>query len=59
MSAQGNSRNGGNRATGDTALDVRSDTETDPLRGWFRLAGNVKPSRDRRWKRSWNGERRA
>jgi hypothetical protein len=37
-----------------TAFSARHDTATpDPLKGWFALAGNVKPSRNRPQKRGW------
>ena len=53
MTTKGQGRNGGNRATQSTALDARHDTGTDPLKGWFSLASNVKPSRNRQQKRGW------
>ncbi len=60
MTRQGKGRNGGNRATQNTALDARHDTgSADPLAGWFALASNVKPSRNRQQKRGWQrGARR-
>lgn len=42
------------------AFDSQNSTlPPDPLRGWFALAGNVKPSRNRPPKRGWQrGARR-
>ncbi len=33
--------------------DTRNSTANDPLKGWFSLAANVKPSRNRQQKRGW------
>ncbi len=38
MTTNGKGRNGGNRATQNTALDARHNTGTDPLKGWVSLA---------------------
>lgn len=35
------------------ASSARNSTATDPLKGWFSLASNVKPSRKRQPKRGW------
>jgi hypothetical protein len=40
-----------------TAFAARHSTALDPLRGWFALAGSIKPSRNRPQKRGW--QRRA
>ncbi len=58
MTTKGKGRTGGNRATQDTALVDRHDTATDPLKGWFSLASNVKSSRNRRQKRGGQRARR-
>ena len=36
-----------------TAFAARHSTALDPLRGWFALAGSIKPSRNRPQKRGW------
>ncbi len=42
-----------------TAFSARHSTATpDPLKGWFSLAGNVKPSRNRPQKRGWQRGRK-
>lgn len=35
------------------AISARHSTATDPLKGWFSLASNVKLSRKRQQKRGW------
>jgi len=51
---------GGTGTASSTAFSARHDTATpDPLKGWFDLASNVKPSRNRPQKRGWQrGARR-
>jgi len=52
-------RDGGDRATQNTAFDARHSTgRSDPLPGWYSLASDVKPSRNRQQKKSWNRGRR-
>lgn len=36
----------------------RNSTATDPMKGWFDLASNVKPSRNRQQKKLWNRGRK-
>lgn len=58
MTTKTKGRSGGDRPTPKTAFDSRNHTATDPLTGWFNLASNVKPSRNRQQKKSWNRGRR-
>ncbi len=45
---------GGTGAGSSTAFVAGHDTVTpEPLKGWFALAGNIKPSRNRKPKRGW------
>jgi len=47
------------KAAEGTAFAAHHSTATpDPLKGWFDLAGNVKPSRNRPQKRGWQRGRR-
>jgi hypothetical protein len=58
MTTKTKARNGGDRASQKT-FDSRNHTaESDPLKGWFSLAANVKQSRNRRQKRGWNRGRK-
>lgn len=44
---------GGTGTGSTTAFPALVASETDPLKGWFGLANNVKPSRSRYQKRGW------
>jgi hypothetical protein len=43
----------GNLRTASKQIDANHSTANDPLKGWFSLASNVKPSRNRQQKRGW------
>jgi hypothetical protein len=50
----------GTGTASNNAIDKPHSTKTDPLQGWYSLAGNVKPSRTARtqkrgWKRNYKG----
>lgn len=50
---------GGTGAGSSTAFVAGHDTVTpEPLKGWFALAANIKTSRNRQQKKSWNRGRR-